>query len=67
MGKESDLRHAKFMRNVCLAFVIFIFLMMVTAITFHCHWSTVISGVIAGGMATHAYQHWRKKYNELNK
>lgn len=67
MSTESSLKHARFMKNVCLVSVIAIFLLMVTAITFHCHWATVISGAVAGGMATHAYNHWRKKYNELKK
>lgn len=67
MNTKPELKHARFMKNVCLAFCIFIFFLIVTAITFDCHWATVISGVIAGGMATHAYNHWKKKYKELNK
>lgn len=67
MSSDTELKYAKNMKNRCLAFVILCFLLMVTAITFKCHWATIISGAIAGALATHAYHHWKKKYNALKK
>lgn len=61
MSISNERKQANIKMYIYLGICILCFITMVTAITLHCHRTTIVA-VLAGGWASRYYASWRKKY-----